>query len=411
MVEGDHSHPIAKGCILERPKVVYNKKTGKYVMWFHLELKGKGYGSAYAGVATAAKPTGPFKFLKAGRVNPGKWPLNMDKKDQTTEFTKEMPDYVRIIRRDYPGGQMSRDMTIFVDDNGKAYHIYSSEGNITLHIAELTPDYTGHTGKFVRAFPGRFMEAPAIFKHKGKYYLIASGCTGWAPNAARSAVAKNIAGPWMELKNPCVGPKAGITFGGQSTFILPVQGKPGKFIFMADIWRPKNAIDGRYLWLPMKWEGDQIILEWKDEWTLDVLYIHLLPFYAGYGLLLPSPCRKAEAEPSVCLVLRSPCCSSLAASSGMAFLGGLHCLGTRLRGNADCSTHHSPFHPLPALRKRRALFCSANSGRTKKAGYRHHAGMPGLRFHLLHGRLFALAGKNYPPAPHLPGRMGRKICP
>ena len=102
---------------------------------------------------------------------------------------------------------------------------------------------------------------------------------------------------------------------------------------------------------------------------------------------------------------------SLAASSGMAFLGGLHCLGTRLRGNADCSTHHSPFHPLPALRKRRALFCSANSGRTKKAGYRHHAGMPGLRFHLLHGRLFALAGKNYPPAPHLPGRMGRKICP
>ena len=89
--------------------------------------------------------------------------------------------------------------------------------------------------------------------------------------AARSAVAKNIAGPWMELKNPCVGPKAGITFGGQSTFILPVQGKPGKFIFMADIWRPKNAIDGRYLWLPMKWEGDQIILEWKDEWTLDDL--------------------------------------------------------------------------------------------------------------------------------------------
>ena len=271
VVEGDHSHPIAKGCILERPKVVYNKKTGKYVMWFHLELKGKGYGSAYAGVATAAKPTGPFKFLKAGRVNPGKWPLNMDKKDQTTEFTKEMPDYVRIIRRDYPGGQMSRDMTIFVDDNGKAYHIYSSEGNITLHIAELTPDYTGHTGKYVRAFINRYMEAPAICKHKGKYYLIASGCTGWAPNAARSAVAKNIAGPWMELKNPCVGPKAGITFGGQSTFILPVQGKPGKFIFMADIWRPKNAIDGRYLWLPMKWEGDQIILEWKDEWTLDDL--------------------------------------------------------------------------------------------------------------------------------------------
>ena len=279
VVEGDHSHPIAKGCILERPKVVYNKKTGKYVMWFHLELKGKGYGSAYAGVATAAKPTGPFKFLKAGRVNPGKWPLNMDKKDQTMETFKgvpgltssALPEGVRsedMFKKDFEKGQMSRDMTIFVDDDGKAYHIYSSEENSTTHIAELTPDYTGHTGKFVRAFPGRFMEAPAIFKHKGKYYFIASGCTGWAPNAARSAVAKNIAGPWTELKNPCVGPKAGITFGGQSTFILPVQGKPGKFIFMADIWRPQNAIDGRYMWLPIQFDGDQIKLEWKDEWTL-----------------------------------------------------------------------------------------------------------------------------------------------
>ena len=200
VVEGDHSHPIAKGCILERPKVVYNKKTGKYVMWFHLELKGKGYGSAYAGVATAAKPTGPFKFLKAGRVNPGKWPLNMDKKDQTMETFKgvpgltssALPEGVRsedMFKKDFEKGQMSRDMTIFVDDDGKAYHIYSSEENSTTHIAELTPDYTGHTGKFVRAFPGRFMEAPAIFKHKGKYYFIASGCTGWAPNAARSAVA------------------------------------------------------------------------------------------------------------------------------------------------------------------------------------------------------------------------------
>ena len=39
-----------------------------------------------------------------------------------------------------------RDMTIFVDDDGKAYHIYSSEENSTTHSAELTPDYTEHTG-------------------------------------------------------------------------------------------------------------------------------------------------------------------------------------------------------------------------------------------------------------------------
>src|SRR3989304_1846842 len=42
----DESSEITKGCVLERPKVVFNKKTGKYIMWFHLELKGQGYSAA-----------------------------------------------------------------------------------------------------------------------------------------------------------------------------------------------------------------------------------------------------------------------------------------------------------------------------------------------------------------------------
>ena len=33
-------HKIEKGCVIERPKVIYNEKTKKFVMWFHLELKG-----------------------------------------------------------------------------------------------------------------------------------------------------------------------------------------------------------------------------------------------------------------------------------------------------------------------------------------------------------------------------------
>lgn len=53
---------------------------------------------------------------------------------------------------------MARDMNLFVDDDGKAYHIYSSEENSTLHIAELDPTYTGYTGKYIRVFINRFME-------------------------------------------------------------------------------------------------------------------------------------------------------------------------------------------------------------------------------------------------------------
>jgi len=58
------------------------------------------------------------------------------------------------------------------------------------------------------------------------------------------------------------------TFGGQSTFIFPVQGKRDAFIAMFDLWRPDNAIDGRYLWLPMRFENDRFTISWASQWDL-----------------------------------------------------------------------------------------------------------------------------------------------
>ena len=37
-VVDDKNSDITSGCVLERPKVAYNKKTNKYVLWFHLEF-------------------------------------------------------------------------------------------------------------------------------------------------------------------------------------------------------------------------------------------------------------------------------------------------------------------------------------------------------------------------------------
>lgn len=69
--ENGSNSDIEKGCIIERPKVVFNKKTGKFVMWFHLELKGKGYEAALASVAIGDQVTGPYKYLKSYRPNTG----------------------------------------------------------------------------------------------------------------------------------------------------------------------------------------------------------------------------------------------------------------------------------------------------------------------------------------------------
>lgn len=271
-VSTDPKSDITKGCVLERPKVVYNKKSHKFVMWFHLELKAKGYSAARAGVATADRITGPYTFIKSYRPNAGKLPyypagtLEADKLNCAAPASKSDGFFCR----DMPGGQMARDMTVYVDDNGKAYHIFSSEENFTLHIAELTDDYTGHTGKFVRVYVGHQTEAPALFKKEGKYYMIGSGCTGWAPNAARWFTATSMWGPWTYEGNPCKGSGAEFTYGGQSTHILPVQGKKGAFIFMADKWNPKNAIDGRYIWLPIQFKEGRPEINWQENWDLSV---------------------------------------------------------------------------------------------------------------------------------------------
>jgi hypothetical protein len=282
-VVNDTTSDIQKGCVLERPKVIYNAKTKKYVMWFHIELKGKGYGYARSGVAVASKPTGPFVFKGSVRSNPGKWPMNVlpvhklpvSDYVQNTYFPGNgfsgNVDSLNILGKFFVDGQMERDMNLFVDDDGKAYHIYASEYNATIQIAELTDDYLDHSGKYVRAFVGRWMEAPTLFKHNGLYYFIGSGCTGWIPNAARSAVAPTIWGPWKELGNPCVGKGSETTFDSQSTYVLPVPGKKDAFIFMADRWNPKNAIDGRYVWLPIEFKGDDFQIKWLDKWKFDTL--------------------------------------------------------------------------------------------------------------------------------------------
>ena len=233
-VPDDPAHDLHPSKVAERPKVAFNAQTRKFVMWLHIDTLD--YQAARAGVAVADSPAGPFHYLGSAK----------------------------------PEGADSRDQTLFVDDDGKAYRIYSSEGNKTTYISLLTDDYLQHAGTYVKAFVGRKMEAQVVFKRGGRYWFIASGCTGWDPNAARSAVADSIWGPWRELGNPCVGPNRRTTFRAQSAFVFPVAGKPDAFIFMADRWNKMNLPDSRYVWLPVRFEGAGLRLEWSNAWDLSV---------------------------------------------------------------------------------------------------------------------------------------------
>lgn len=281
-VSEEAGNEIEKGCIIERPKVIYNEKTKKFVMWFHLELKGKGYAAARVGFAESDSPVGPFRFIRSLRPNAGKWPTDFSRRDIRKAkklkeadykewWTPEWREAIReglLLARDVPGGQMSRDMTVYVDDDGKAYHIYSAEENLTLNLAELTDDYLDYTGRYVRIAPGGQNEAPTIFKRDGVYWMITSGCTGWAPNEARMFKAASLWGPWEQLPSPFVGKDAKKSFHTQGTYIFKVEGTEDGFVFMADRWNPQSLKNSRHIWLPIDFEADGTpVIRWVDSWS------------------------------------------------------------------------------------------------------------------------------------------------
>ena len=164
---------------------------------------------------------------------------------------------------------MIRDQTVFVDDDGRAYHIFSSEENATLHISLLTDDYLKPSGRYTRNFINKSREAPAVFKHDGKYYMISSGCTGWDPNQAEIAVADSMMGEWKVIGNPCTGKDADKTFYGQSTYVQPVIGKKNVYIAMFDRWNKTDLERSLYIWLPVVIENGRITIPWRDSWRIE----------------------------------------------------------------------------------------------------------------------------------------------
>ncbi|OBR67619.1 hypothetical protein A7K91_22330 [Paenibacillus oryzae] len=259
--------------IIERPKVLYNAKNDNYVMWMHTdgpsETSTANYAKAEAGYAISDSPTGPFVYGKSERM------------DRAPEGATDNG------QPNQPG--MARDMTLFKDDDGTAYLVYSSEENLTMYISRLNEDYTDVVGwhkdgnverdteykaeygvDYVRVFPLAQREAPALFKYQGLYYMITSGATGWDPNVGKYTVADNLMGPWRPMRD--VAPGSSTTFGSQSTHVIPVDPANGKFIYMGDRWNKNDLKNSRYVWLPIEFgQGDEIVLRWHDEWTLEDL--------------------------------------------------------------------------------------------------------------------------------------------
>lgn len=216
---------------VERPKVLYNKLINKFVMWMHVE-NGNDYLDAACAIAVSDTPDGEFTYL--GCFN--------------------------------PFGYMSRDCTLYQDDDGTAYFISASRDNADMHVYRLTEDYLNVDALTGKLWQGEYREAPAVMKRDGKYYMFSSFCTGWFPNQCRYATADSIEGKWTILTD--IGDKT--TFDTQPTFILPVETEAGTtYYYVSDRWSiTNNYPDSRYVILPLKFTEDGTpIMEWVEEFA------------------------------------------------------------------------------------------------------------------------------------------------
>ncbi len=228
----------------ERPKIIYNEKTGQYVLWCHYVKHpgdhGTKAGEGEAGVAVCDKVNGSYQWLGTTR------PIDED--------------------------GIVRDCTLYKDKDGSAYFIYDrdisliEDGNRCLYIVKLSEDYLSCTNEYKRIDVAYRREGAGVVYHDGYYYMITSGLSGWNPNQAKYFRAESLFGDWEDMGDPCVDDKEQTTFNSQTTAIFRVEGTD-KYIHMAERHNTESFLHCSYIWLPIDFKPDHTLeLNYREEW-------------------------------------------------------------------------------------------------------------------------------------------------
>ncbi|KAG9033290.1 hypothetical protein FRB95_000385 [Tulasnella sp. JGI-2019a] len=197
--------------VVERPKILYNAATAKWVMWMHIDSSS--YGEAKVGVATSSSICGAYTYISSWQ----------------------------------PLGFQSRDMSLFQDTNGSAYLLTEDRAN-GLRIDALSSNYLNVTS--ATYLYAQDYEAPAMIKSNGVYFMFASHESGWASNDNIYCTAMSLTGPWSAWQT--FAPAGTNTYNSQTAFILQVG---SNFMYMGDRWVSTNLMASTYIWLPLTISG------------------------------------------------------------------------------------------------------------------------------------------------------------
>ena len=234
----------------ERPKIIYNRKSERYVLWSHFVAcpgdHGFTDGSAEALVASCESVNGEYRVEKIFRP---------------------------IDRSGYV-----RDCSLFVDDDQGAYFIYDrhvseafnpvlKQFERCLHTVRLTDDYLDETEDWARldACDGR--EAPCMFKRNGMYYIITSGLTGWEYNEAVYYISPSPDKGWKCMGNPCMGEGKETTFNSQPTQVIDIK---GRLYLLCERHNTLNFLMCSHILLPLEFDDDgHMTIKYSENVTIE----------------------------------------------------------------------------------------------------------------------------------------------
>lgn len=209
---------------LDRPHIVYCKKTKKWVCWIK-----------------SMDEDGFFVIMQADDL---------------------MGPY-KLVRTLKPEGYGVGDFDLYVDEKTNKGYVWFERPHWEMICAEMTDDYTDVTKKYSEHFVGLVppftREAPTHFMYNGKHYMFTSGTTGYIPNESQVCVFDDYHGEYKNLGNPHPRDKYHSSFCSQITDVIKIPGKKDLYVALADRWRPE-------MWeseFPMKFFENQKAM-WVD---------------------------------------------------------------------------------------------------------------------------------------------------
>lgn len=204
----DPENPFYPGRIVDRPHVLFNKKTGCYVMW----------------VKTAYK--------------------NFDRCTFTVCAGKDLKS-LQFVREFTPEPHNAGDFDLF-ETEGKGYVVFENP-HTEMILRELTDDYLGLGEKYSSHLqlgtPPNIREAPCYFERNGRRFLLTSGTTSYFANPSICYDVTDLHGEWKDLGETCVNDRARNSFHAQYASVFRHPFVKDVYIALGDRWLNDCPLD------------------------------------------------------------------------------------------------------------------------------------------------------------------------